>query len=90
MEGHINGIVDSIDYFDGKCDQGVVKQYQDTPLTFSGMTVGVIGNVMTDLYGDPANSLIPFSQVLSAAREKVAGIPIDELIIAARRAAVSK
>jgi hypothetical protein len=73
-----------------KIDERTLKQYADTPLKLGGMTAGVLENVMSELYRDPANSLVPFSQILSIGREKLSGRPIEDLLMAARRAAVTK
>jgi hypothetical protein len=44
--------------------------------------------VMTDLYRDPANALLPFRSVLYLARDKLLGENIDAALISARKEAV--
>lgn len=89
MEGEINGVIDSTDWFRGKIDARTLNQYSDIPLKSAGMTTVVLANIVSELYRDPANSLVPFSQILTIGREKVAGRPVDHLLLSARRAAVT-
>lgn len=50
---------------------------EETALLFD---LEVIRDVATELYGDPANSFIPFSRMIFLARNKIRGDDIDESI----------
>ena len=90
LEGHMNGALDAVGFFDGKAEAVIVNRYRDTTWDFAGVTVGVLANVMTDLYRDRANSLIPFTQILYISREKLKGSSIEDMLQAARSRATAK
>ena len=45
MEGHMNGVLDAADFFDGKTDSQIVNRYRDTTWDFAGITVGVLAKM---------------------------------------------